>query len=130
VARSRFQSNSTRVFLVPRKGKGKKVISPALRIVSKNGQVEHRSPVLSQYEQRMRVLELTVQLLIARTSMGDYWAEGLKDAGNLLAALPIATAVFANANRHLQNAVGYCQQDEFGAATFELRALRGHLQRL
>jgi hypothetical protein len=78
----------------------------------------------------MRVLELTVQLLIARTSMSDYWAEGLKDVGNLLAALPIATVEFANANRHLQNAVGYCQQQEFGAATFELRALRGRLQRL
>jgi hypothetical protein len=78
----------------------------------------------------MRLLELTVQLLIARVSMGDYWADGLEDARNLLAALPIPTPEFAKANRHLQNAIGYCIQVEFGAATFELRALRGHLQRL
>jgi hypothetical protein len=106
------------------------VVSQLLHVDSANGQVEHHSPVLSQYEQRMRILELTVQLLIARTSVGDYWAEGLKDTGNLLAALPIPTAVFAVANRNLQNAVGYCQQAEYGAATFELRALRGQLQRL
>ena len=98
--------------------------------VTHNGKVERSTPVLSQYEQRMRVLELSVQLLIVRTSIGDYWSEGLQDAGNLLAALPLPTAEFASANRHLQNAIGYCQQEEFGAATFELRALRGQLQRL
>jgi hypothetical protein len=95
-----------------------------------NGKVIHRTIALSPYQQRMRVLELTVQLLIARTSMGDYWAEGLRDVAKLLAALPIPTAEFASATRHLQNAVSYCQENEFGAATFELRALRGYLQRL
>ena len=34
----------------------------------------------------MRVLELYVQLLIARTGMGDYWPEGLQDVANLVAA--------------------------------------------
>ncbi len=106
------------------------MISQSTRLVTHNGELQHGTPVLSQFEQRLRVLELTVQLLIARTSTGDYWAEGLRDVGDLLAALPIPTAEFALANRHLQNAVGYCQQEEFGAATFELRALRGQLQRL
>ena len=95
-----------------------------------NGKVEHNTIALSQYQQRVRVLELTVQLLIARTSIGDYWAEGLRDVGKLLVALPIPTAEFLSATRHLQNAVSYCQESEFGAATFELRALRGYLQRL
>jgi hypothetical protein len=30
----------------------------------------------------------------------------------------------------LQNAFTYCLQEEFGAATFELRALRGYVHRL
>jgi hypothetical protein len=98
--------------------------------VSHNGKVEHRMPVLSRHEQRVRILELTVQLLIVRTSFGDYWSEGLTDVANLLATLRLPPAEYAAANRHLQNAVGYCQQGEFGAATFELRALRGQLQRL
>jgi hypothetical protein len=106
------------------------MISLATRIVSNDGPVEQPSQALSQYEQRMRVLEITVQLLIARIGMSDYWADGFKDVGNLLSALPIPTGSFAKTNRHLQNAVAYCQQEEFGAATFELRALRGHLQRL
>lgn len=78
----------------------------------------------------MRILDLTVELLIARTSMGDYWAEGFRDAGNALASMPLPTTDFRSANRHLQNAICYCQKEEFGAAAFELRALRGQLQRL
>jgi hypothetical protein len=99
-------------------------------IATHNGKVQQPAPALSQCEQRMRLLEITVQLLIARTSMGDYWPEGFRDAGDLLAALPLPTAAFASATRHLQNATAYSQQGEFGAATFELRALRGQLGRL
>jgi len=95
-----------------------------------NGRVPNSAPALSRQEQRLRVLELYVQLLIARTSMGIYWPEGLKDVANLVAALPLRTGDFTPLTRHLQNAVVYCQQKEFGAATFELRALRSHLQRL
>jgi hypothetical protein len=47
-----------------------------------------------------------------------------------LEALPLQSGDFAAINRHLQNAVGYCQRAEFGAATFELRVMRGQLQRL
>ena len=97
--------------------------------VEHNGKTQHATVALSQYEQRMRVLELTVQLLIARTSMGDFWIEGLREVGKLLQTLPLPTAEFEAAVRHLENAIGYCQEKEFGAATFELRALRGHLQR-
>ena len=76
------------------------------------------------------VLELTLQLLIIRTTMSDYWPEGLRDVGKLLAALPLQTTEFTAATSHLLNAVDYCQRNEFGAATFELRRLRGQLQRL
>jgi hypothetical protein len=86
--------------------------------------------VLSHYEQQMRILELTVQLLIVRTSAGQYWSEGLKDAGELLTMLPIQSAEFECIYRHLENAIGYCQMQEFGAAAFELRVVRGGLQRL
>ena len=106
------------------------MISLTSPTVIHNGKVEHSEPASSQYEQRIRVLEHYVQLLIVRTSMGDYWAEGLHDVANLLAALPFPTGEFSSVKRHLQNAVDYCQQEEFGAATFELRVVRGHLQRL
>ena len=93
-------------------------------------EVDRLTPELSAYEQRLRVLEHYVQLLIIRTSMGEYWIEGLQDVGNHFAAFPLATVEYSSVNRHLQNAAEYCKQAEFGAATFELRILRGHLQRL
>ncbi len=95
-----------------------------------NGNIGHSAPVLSEYEKRMRVLETYVQLLVVRTSMGDYWPDGLRDVGKLLSALPLRTSEYSTMSRHLQNAAAYCRQREFGAATFELRVLRGHLQRL
>jgi hypothetical protein len=97
---------------------------------TRNGKAVPGMPRLSKCEQRLRVLDLTVELLIARTSIGDYWAEGFQDAANLLGAIPLPTADFAAADRRLQNAIGYCQQEEFGAAAFELRALRGLLQKI
>jgi hypothetical protein len=106
------------------------MVAPAIRIVAEKGRFEHASPELTQYEQRMRVLEITVQLLITRVSMGDYWSDGIEDVRNLLQALPIPTYAFTRTIRNLQNAVFYCRQKEFGAATFELRSLRGHLHRL
>jgi hypothetical protein len=111
-------------------GKRAAMIPKSLSTVSHNGKVEHRTPMLSRHEQRLQILELTVQLLIARTGFGDYWSDGLMEVRNLLASLRLPPTELATANRHLQNAVDYCQQGEFGAATFELRALRGQLQRL
>jgi hypothetical protein len=103
--------------------------------VVRNGQLNHgnvvrAAPSLSAYEQRLRVLDLTVELLIARTVMGNVWADGFRDAGYLLASAPLAVADFAAASRHLENAIDYCRETEFGAAAFELRALRGTLQRI
>jgi hypothetical protein len=106
------------------------MVSPKSYTAVYNGRVANNTPGLSQYEQRMRVLELYVQLLIARTSIGDYWPEGFRDVANLLAALRLPTGELSSVKRRLQNAVVYCQWEEFGAATFELRVLRGHLQRL
>jgi hypothetical protein len=85
---------------------------------------------LSRLQQVLRVLDLTVDLLIARASMGEHWAAGFQEAEQYLAGLPLPSSEFARARRHLQNAAAYCEQIEFGAATFELRSLRGQLQRL
>jgi hypothetical protein len=106
------------------------MVSLAARIVSENCRGEQPLPFLSEYDHRLRVLEYTVQLLIARVNTSDFWADGFKDVKDLLAAVPIPTVTFAKTNRHLQNGLTYCQQEEFGAAAFELRTLRGHLQRL
>jgi hypothetical protein len=105
------------------------MVSPTSSTIVYNGRAVANAPTLSQYEQRLRVLELYVQLLIARTSMGEYWPEGLQEVASLLASLPLPKDEFSLVRRHLQNAVVYCQQEEFGAAAFELRALRGHLER-
>ena len=91
---------------------------------------EQSSAGLSRFQQVVRVLDLTVDLLIARTSMGDFWSAGFQDAEQYLGALPLPSPDFAKARRHLQNAAAYCEQIEFGAAAFELRSLRGQLQRL
>jgi hypothetical protein len=85
---------------------------------------------LTESEQRLRVLELSVGLLIARTKIGEFWAEGFSDVTQFLEAVPLATPEFDAAKRHLQNAFDYCELNEFGAAAFELRILRGILQRL
>lgn len=106
------------------------MIAQASPAVSRDRQVQFGAPVLSQYDQRMRAVELTIQLLIARTARGEHWSEGFKAAGKLLAALPLTIAMSASVNRHFQNAVAYSQQAEFGASTFELRAVRGQLLRL
>jgi hypothetical protein len=91
---------------------------------------DYPSPELHVYDHRMRVLELTVQLLIMRTDAGEYWAEGISDVQRLLAAIPMPIADRRVARDHLQNVVSNCQQDEFAAATFELRALRELLYRM
>jgi hypothetical protein len=93
-------------------------------------QTDHLSPETNVYYHRMRVLELTVQLLITRTNAGDYWAEGISDVQRLLEAVPMPYADRREASGHLQNAVSDCQKEEFDAATFELRALRECVYRL
>jgi hypothetical protein len=89
-----------------------------------------RAPLLSRRQQQLRVLDLTVELLIARASMGDYWGDGFRDAENLLRFVGFPKAEAQSANHRLQNAVGYCRKQEFGGAAFELRALRGLLHRM
>ena len=89
-----------------------------------------KPPAPSGHLQQMRVLDLTVELLIARTSMGDYWGEGFGDARILLETASFPRADAHKANHRLQNAVSYCWQHEFGGAASELRALRGLLQRI
>ena len=68
--------------------------------------------------------------LIARTVTGDLWYDGFSEVARLLAAIPLTTLDFSTAQRHLSNSLDYCQLEEFGAAAFELRVVRGILQRL
>jgi hypothetical protein len=86
--------------------------------------------VPSEYDRRLRVLDLTVELLIARTSLEDFWEVGFQDVGKLLVTVKFPVTGRMCANRRLQNGLSYCQQREFGAAAFELRVLRGQLQSL
>lgn len=83
---------------------------------------------LSESDQRIRVLELSIELLIARTKINEFWPMGFHDAARLLQAVPLTTPTYSDAKRHLLNAVAYCRIREFGAAAFELRALRGAVQ--
>jgi hypothetical protein len=85
---------------------------------------------LSEAQKRLRVLELSVHLLIARTKSGDFWADGFDETGKLLETVPLTTSEFDSARVHLENARGYGRVREFGAAAFELRIVRGILQRL
>ena len=85
---------------------------------------------LSESQQRLRVLELSVHLLIARTKSDDFWADGFEETTQLLETIPLTTSEFDSARVHLQNARTYALRREFGAAAFELRIVRGILQRL
>lgn len=85
---------------------------------------------LTESQQRQRVLELSVGLLIVRTELGETWTEGFAEASRFLEAVPLPTSDFRSAKSHLQNALDYCRKAEFGAATFELRVVRGIVQRL
>jgi hypothetical protein len=94
------------------------------------GTVVFTPPVLSEAQQRLRVLELTIHLLVARTTSGDFWVDGFVEARRLLETVPLTTSEFDLARVHLQNAHSYGQRHEFGAAAFELRIVRGIVQRL
>ena len=93
-----------------------------------------QSPVpqytLSEPERQQRVLELTVGFLIARTVTGETWLEGFADVDVFLEAAPLTMVEFRSAKSHLRNALDYCHVQEFGAAAFELRGIRGILQKL
>lgn len=102
---------------------------PAVSVPASHN-VERQRPPLPRYQQELRIFDLTIELLIARANIGHFWIAGFNDAAELLASLPLPTCDFATANRHLQNAAAYCRQKEVGAATFELRSLRGYCQRL
>ena len=106
------------------------MISQDLSTLNQECSRKLKAPLLSEYEQRLRVLELTVDVLIARAQMKDYWAEGIQAVEEILESLPLSTFEYASLSQSLKNAVKYCQIKESGAATFELRVLRGKLQRL
>lgn len=80
--------------------------------------------------QRIIVTELSIQVLIEQSKLRNFWSAGYDEAARLIGALPLTTAEFLFANGHLQNALEYCLNAEFGAAAFELRMVRGCVQRL
>ena len=79
-----------------------------------NGKINKKGNVLSESQQVLRVLKLSVAILIARTKNRDFWAEGFEDAVTLLTAAPLATSRLDSAKSHLANASVYCRQFEFG----------------
>jgi hypothetical protein len=79
--------------------------------------------------QRSRLTELCVEVLIGQTKIGRIWLEGYAETMRFLESVPLPTEEFAVAKLRLSNALDYCRRREFGAAAFELRALRGGLQR-
>lgn len=106
------------------------MVSPVLESQNgyQQGEIVFAGPTHLQLQ--TRVLELTVQLLIARAGLGEYWEAGVREVAILLAAMPFTTTEFATARQQLKNAEHYCRQCEFGAATFEFRSLRGKIARL
>lgn len=91
---------------------------------------ENTFAVPTRLEHQIRVLELTVQLLIARACLGECWKAGILDTVALLAAMPFTTAEYTSARQHLKNGEQYCLESEFGAAAFEFRSLRGKIAQL
>jgi hypothetical protein len=72
-------------------------------------------------------------LELAATLLRSHGLGGLKrrsfcGMAERLAALPLATVEYAVISQRLKNALVYCQQEERGAAAFELRLLIGHLR--
>jgi hypothetical protein len=88
------------------------------------------SDAVTEVQQRLRILELCVEVLIGQTKLGMFWLGGYEEANRFLESIPLATYEFNLAKVRLKNAFDYCQRGEFGAAAFELRALRGNLQSL
>ena len=106
------------------------MIAPPPNTAAQNGKTHGLPAEPSEADQLTRVLDLTLELLIARTVYGDRWLQGFHEVQDLLARVPIGLAGFAFASRRLRNAHLYCVRQEYGAAAFELRALRGELLRL
>lgn len=85
---------------------------------------------LSEPEQRLRTVERSLALLIAHTKLGEFCTKGFREVRRFLETVPLATPEFIAATRHLRNAYDYADLNEFGAAAFELRIVRGILLRL
>jgi len=88
------------------------------------------SNVESEFQQRLRLIELCVELLIGQTKIGELWSEGYEEAVKHLESLPLATDEYNITKQHLDNALSYCHCNEYSAAAFELRMVRGRLQRI
>jgi hypothetical protein len=97
---------------------------------SESGNKEDARGFPGEVAQRIRVTELSIQVLIEQSRLRKFCRPGYDETARLIEALPLATSAFAFANRHLQNAVEYSLCAEFGAAAFELRLVRGCIQRL
>lgn len=91
---------------------------------------EHMQAINKATLERFLLMDRTVDLLIEKAKAKETWPELYDRALDVLEALPLATNDFAVAAQRLGNAFAYCCQAEFGAASFELRVLRGHLSNI
>lgn len=86
--------------------------------------------VLSEAEQRLRLLERRVGHLISHIQDGEFREDVFSEVTHLLEVILLPAHDFTLARQHLQNSSYYCQLGEFGASAFELRIVRGILQRI
>jgi hypothetical protein len=84
----------------------------------------------TEISERLRLIELCVEVLIRQTKIGRIWVEGFEETRSLLETLPLTFDEFNLSRLRLKNALDFSQAGEFGAAAFELRLLRGRLQSL
>jgi hypothetical protein len=100
-----------------------------LQTMSATDRLHAYVPLPSPFQQRLRVIEVCVELLIDQAKIGELWTEGYREAARRLATLPLATDDYKLTKQHIDNALRYCRCNEFAAAAFELRIVRGRLQR-
>ena len=77
---------------------------------------------------RLVLMNQLIHLLIEQATARQTWPQVYRRALRVLDTVPMGTADYDLAVRRLSNALTYSSREEFGAATFELRMLRGQLK--
>ena len=90
-----------------------------------NGQHEAKKAV-----NRYVLMNRVVDLMIEKTKLHEFWPELYPRASQVLSILPLSKPEYVVASSRLKNALQYAMACEYGAATLELRMLRGQLNAL
>lgn len=76
---------------------------------------------------RAALMDRVVDLMVQKTLAREFWPELYDRGRRVLEGLPLATDEFGLALQRLQNALEYSSHEDFGAAAYELRLVRGQL---